>query len=257
MIPLRVAVPDEGYHRNLISCQVACPVHTDARGYIRAIAEGRFDDAYLTARGPNPFASICGRVCGVPCEAACRRGEAPRVDDDGAFVANDRPIAIRALKRLVCEMHGPKADGAAVLRNVQNFDAAVAANAEEMAALLHTTLDGRLRSGNGQKVAIMLAALPDGAFAVGREVARQTHIPPNYLSKSSGRSAGQDSLMQPGAAAAGTGCSARRAESGWRRLSDFSNGIIRADPICSTHIRTAQTPTRVQPIGHGKKWETP
>jgi hypothetical protein len=25
-----------------ISCQVACPVHTDARGYVRAIAEGAF-----------------------------------------------------------------------------------------------------------------------------------------------------------------------------------------------------------------------
>jgi Rrf2 family protein len=30
-----------GYHHELISCQVACPVHTDARGYVRAIAEGR------------------------------------------------------------------------------------------------------------------------------------------------------------------------------------------------------------------------
>jgi hypothetical protein len=38
-------------------CQVACPVHTDARGYVRAIAEGRFEEAYLIARGPNPFAS--------------------------------------------------------------------------------------------------------------------------------------------------------------------------------------------------------
>ena len=40
-VRLRVEVPDEGYHRNLISCQVACPVHTDARGYVRAIAAGR------------------------------------------------------------------------------------------------------------------------------------------------------------------------------------------------------------------------
>ena len=58
----------------MIACQAACPVHTDARGYVRAIAEGRFDDAYLIARGPNPFASICGRICGAPCETACRRG---------------------------------------------------------------------------------------------------------------------------------------------------------------------------------------
>jgi len=56
---LTVEVPDDGYHRRLISCQDACPVRTDARGYVRAVAEGRFEQAYLIARGPNPFASIC------------------------------------------------------------------------------------------------------------------------------------------------------------------------------------------------------
>ena len=165
MTPLHVNIPDEGYHQNLISCQVACPVHTDARGYVRAIAEGRFRDAYLIARGPNPFASICGRVCGAPCEVACRRGKVPRVDDDGAFVANDRPIAIRALKRFVCEMYGPEQRGAnSILFDVRNFGPPVAANAEEMAALLRSTLDGSLPLGNGQKVAI-IGAGPAGLSA--------------------------------------------------------------------------------------------
>ena len=108
IIPLKVQVPEDGYHEGLISCQVACPVHTDARGYVRAIAEGRFEEAYLIARGPNPFASICGRICGAPCEAACRRGKVPRVDDDGRFVAADRPISIRALKRFACDTAGPE-----------------------------------------------------------------------------------------------------------------------------------------------------
>jgi len=163
--PLRVDVPGVTYHQDLISCQVACPVHTDARGYVRAIAEGRFEDAYLIARGPNPFASICGRVCGAPCEAACRRGKVPRVDDDGAFVGPDRPIAIRALKRFVCELHGPEAKGAeSVLHGVENFGPAVAANAEEMAALLRSTLDGRLERGNGERVAI-IGAGPAGLSA--------------------------------------------------------------------------------------------
>ncbi|MBL8209602.1 MAG: FAD-dependent oxidoreductase [Bryobacterales bacterium] len=165
MTPLHVDVPTETYHQNLISCQVACPVHTDARGYVRLIAEGRFEEAYLTARGPNPFASICGRVCGAPCEAACRRGKVPRVDDDGAFVANDHPISIRALKRFVCELHGPEQrGGAAVLRDVQNFGPPVAANAEEMAALLRSTMNGNLRRGNGEKVAI-IGAGPAGLSA--------------------------------------------------------------------------------------------
>lgn len=162
---LRVDVPGEAYHQGLISCQVACPVHTDARGYVRAIAEGRFDDAYLIARGPNPFASICGRVCGAPCETACRRGKVPRVDDDGAFVATDRPIAIRALKRFVCESHGPETRGARViLSDVQNYGPPVAANAEEMAGLLKSTLEGSLCPGTGQKVAI-IGAGPAGLSA--------------------------------------------------------------------------------------------
>ncbi|MCC6586552.1 MAG: FAD-dependent oxidoreductase [Bryobacterales bacterium] len=164
MIPLQVEVPGSGYHANLISCQVACPVHTDARGYVRAIAEGRFEDAYLIARGPNPFASICGRVCGAPCEAACRRGKVPRVDDDGEFVAHDRPISIRALKRFACELHGPEKQGAkTILNQVKNF-AGVAANAEEMAGLLRSAVQGNVRLGKGENVAI-IGAGPAGLSA--------------------------------------------------------------------------------------------
>jgi formate dehydrogenase (NADP+) beta subunit len=162
---LRVAIPSEQYQQELISCQVACPVHTDARGYVRAIAEGRFEEAYLIARGPNPFASICGRICGAPCETACRRGKVPRVDDDGNFVANDRPIAIRALKRFVCDLAGPEAVGTATaLRNVQAFVPPVAAHAEEMAALLRASMDGSVKKAKGEKIAI-IGAGPAGLSA--------------------------------------------------------------------------------------------
>jgi NADPH-dependent glutamate synthase beta subunit-like oxidoreductase len=163
--PLRVDIPGEGYHQGLISCQVACPVHTDARGYVRAIAEGRFEEAYLIARGPNPFASICGRICGAPCEAACRRGKVPRVDDDGRFIAADRPISIRALKRFVCEMFGAEARPARqVLDSVQHFLPPVAGNVEEMAALVRAGIDENLRVKNGQSVAI-IGAGPAGLSA--------------------------------------------------------------------------------------------
>ncbi len=94
--PIQVEIPDDGYWHRQIKCQYACPVGTDARGYIRAIANGDFESAYLIARGPNPLASICGRVCGAPCEAACRRG------------AIDQPVSIRALKRFVTEKFGPE-----------------------------------------------------------------------------------------------------------------------------------------------------
>ncbi len=161
---LRVAVPGEGYHLELISCQQGCPVHTDARGYVRAIAEGRFEEAYLIARGPNPFASICGRICGAPCEAACRRGHIPRVDERGAWLGDDRPIAIRALKRFVCERHGVDARPPdAVWDAVKSFVPQVAAHAEELAALLRARTSGVVPAA-GQGVAIVGAG-PAGLAA--------------------------------------------------------------------------------------------
>jgi NADPH-dependent glutamate synthase beta subunit-like oxidoreductase len=71
-----------------------CPVNADAGRYVQLIAEGRDEEAFLVARAPNPFASICGRVCAAPCEDACRRGPI-----DGA-------VAIRALKRFLTEKYG-------------------------------------------------------------------------------------------------------------------------------------------------------
>ena len=165
LAPIHVEVPGEGYHRGLISCQVACPVHTDARGYVRAIADGRFVEAYLIARGPNPLASICGRICGAPCEAACRRGKVPRVDADGRFVAEDRPIAIRALKRFACEQAGFEGSPAEhVLRAVRGARATESADAEEMAALLRAGVAGHLEPVAGDKVAI-IGAGPAGLAA--------------------------------------------------------------------------------------------
>ncbi len=162
---LQVALPDECHHRDLISCQRACPVHTDARGYVRAIAEGRFEEAYLIARGPNPFASICGRICGAPCEAACRRGKVPRVDDDGRFIGTDRAIAIRALKGFVCHLFGPERRlPEDVLRAARNYLPDVCANAEEMAALIRSSLAGCLVPAAGERVAI-IGAGPAGLSA--------------------------------------------------------------------------------------------
>ncbi|MGO8671024.1 MAG: FAD-dependent oxidoreductase, partial [Capsulimonadaceae bacterium] len=96
--PYRVKVPDIDYWRGKIGCTTGCPVKTDARGYVIAIAEGRYDDAYRIARAPNPFASMCGRICGAPCETKCTRGNVG-VDTSG-------PVAIRALKRFATEQYG-------------------------------------------------------------------------------------------------------------------------------------------------------
>jgi NADPH-dependent glutamate synthase beta subunit-like oxidoreductase/ferredoxin len=99
----RPTVPDARWLWDNEPCRAACPVHTDAGAYVTAIAEGRYRDAYLIARAPNPFASICGRVCAAPCETACRRGTV------------DAPVAIRALKRFVTERFGVESFSASTI----------------------------------------------------------------------------------------------------------------------------------------------
>ncbi len=89
-----VVIPDYPYWKQNIKCQTGCPVNTDSRGYVQAIAAGNYEMAYWIARTPNPLASICGRVCAAPCELACRRGWI------------DAAISIRALKRFVTERYG-------------------------------------------------------------------------------------------------------------------------------------------------------
>jgi formate dehydrogenase (NADP+) beta subunit len=91
---VRARFPDLADWKAQVKCQAGCPVSTDAGRYVQLIAEGRDETAYLVARAPNPFASVCGRVCAAPCEDACRRGSV------------DLPISIRALKRSVSEKFG-------------------------------------------------------------------------------------------------------------------------------------------------------
>lgn len=64
MIPVRF--PDLAHWKAQVKCQMGCPVATDAGRYVQLITEGRDEEAYLVARAPNPFASVCGRVCAAP-----------------------------------------------------------------------------------------------------------------------------------------------------------------------------------------------
>jgi len=104
-----VRLPDASdYWMEMVKCRHACPVHTDACGYVTAIADGQYEAAYRIARAHNPFASICGRVCGAPCEANCRRGDV------------DAPVSIRPLKRFVTERFGPETGDYATYRDANN-----------------------------------------------------------------------------------------------------------------------------------------
>ena len=88
-------VKDPNYYHRVVDCQWACPAHTDVPEYIRLIAQGRFDDAYMLNRESNVFPGILGRTCDRPCEPACRRG---RVDGS--------PVAICRLKRVAADLRG-------------------------------------------------------------------------------------------------------------------------------------------------------
>ena len=73
--PYKTVLPDAEYWKRLVPCQTACPAHTDAGRYVQLIAENGYEAAYHVARSPNPWASVCARVCAAPCEDNCRRGQ--------------------------------------------------------------------------------------------------------------------------------------------------------------------------------------
>ena len=90
MQPTRTEGPD--YYHKVVDCQWACPAHTPVPEYIRLIADGRYDDAYMVNWKSNVFPGVLGRTCDRPCEPACRR---VRVEDE--------PVAICRLKRVAAD----------------------------------------------------------------------------------------------------------------------------------------------------------
>ena len=70
-------------------CVDECPVSQDVPAYMRAVREGRLDDAVNMTRTDNPVPSILGRVCDHLCETTCIRTHL------------DQPLAIRDMKRFI------------------------------------------------------------------------------------------------------------------------------------------------------------
>ena len=96
MRPTDVADPD--YFHKVVDCQWACPAHTPVPEYIRLIAQGRYDDAYMVNWVSNVFPGVLGRTCDRPCEPACRRG---RVEEENT--PKPEPVAICRLKRVAAD----------------------------------------------------------------------------------------------------------------------------------------------------------
>jgi len=104
--PTDISHPD--YFHKVVDCQWACPAHTPVPEYIRLIAAGRYDDAYMVNWKSNVFPGILGRTCDRPCEPACRRG---RVEEGNVEMRKPtehgepkpEPVAICRLKRVAAD----------------------------------------------------------------------------------------------------------------------------------------------------------
>ena len=77
------------YYHKVVDCQHACPAHTPVPEYIRQIAQGNYNDAYMLNWESNVFPGILGRTCDRPCEPACRRTR-----------THEKAVAICRLKRV-------------------------------------------------------------------------------------------------------------------------------------------------------------
>ncbi len=101
-------IADPNYFHKVVDCQWACPAHTPVPEYIRMIAAGKYDDAYMVNWNSNVFPGILGRTCDRPCEPACRRG---RVEEGNVELRkpsehgepHPEPVAICRLKRVAAD----------------------------------------------------------------------------------------------------------------------------------------------------------
>jgi NADPH-dependent glutamate synthase beta subunit-like oxidoreductase len=82
-------VSNPQYYHKVVDCQHACPAHTPVPEYIRQIAQGNYNEAYMMNWESNVFPGILGRTCDRPCEPACRRTR-----------THDKAVAICRLKRV-------------------------------------------------------------------------------------------------------------------------------------------------------------
>jgi len=107
--PTDIANPD--YFHKVVDCQWACPAHTPVPEYIRLIAQGRYDDAYLVNWTSNVFPGILGRTCDRPCEPACRRSRVEEGSPDHRRLqSKPEPVAICRLKRAAADFKGDITD---------------------------------------------------------------------------------------------------------------------------------------------------
>ena len=80
------------YDTGTAPCKTACPAHVSVQGYLKKVAQGKYDEALALIKKDNPFPAICGRICNKRCEDACTRGTI------------DRAVSIDAVKKFVADL---------------------------------------------------------------------------------------------------------------------------------------------------------
>ena len=85
------AIVDSCQGEETAACVAGCPMHTNAKEYIRLIGEGRGKEAIEVIRRDIFLPRTMGRICAHPCEGKCKWNE------------GKSPMAIAALKRYAAD----------------------------------------------------------------------------------------------------------------------------------------------------------
>ncbi len=75
-------------------CTGGCPAGVNVPRYIRAVEDGKYDEAVAVLREKLPLPTVCADACFAPCEEVC------------AYKQFGDPIAIRAIKRAAVDNGG-------------------------------------------------------------------------------------------------------------------------------------------------------
>lgn len=76
-------------------CVDECPIDQNVPAYMRAVRDGRYEDAVTIAREDNAIPTVLGRICDHHCELTCIRTH------------YDDPLAIREMKRFIMAQESP------------------------------------------------------------------------------------------------------------------------------------------------------
>jgi len=80
-------------------CEATCPMHTDVKGYVNLIGEGKHKEAVKLIREKLFLPRTLGRICAHPCEENCKRETEYK-----------EPMSIALLKRFAADNYDSKSD---------------------------------------------------------------------------------------------------------------------------------------------------